>query len=61
MFIKSGGRESHVAYVEDMYEDSSAKNMVLVRWFEEPHGEHGVVLPPDIYRKEILLATGCKI
>ncbi|KAM3372256.1 hypothetical protein ACQJBY_019244 [Aegilops geniculata] len=58
VFIKSGGRESHVAYVEDMYEDSSAKNMVLVRWFEEPDGEHGVILPPDLYRKEILFGYG---
>ncbi|VAH26082.1 unnamed protein product [Triticum turgidum subsp. durum] len=58
VFIKSGGRESHVAYVEDMYEDSSAKNMVLVRWFEEPDGEQGVVLPPDLYCKEILFGYG---
>ncbi|KAF7058842.1 hypothetical protein CFC21_065820 [Triticum aestivum] len=58
VFIKSGGRESHVAYVEDMYEDGSAKNMVLVRWFEEPDGEHGVALPPDLYCREIFFGYG---
>ncbi|KAM3275263.1 hypothetical protein ACQJBY_043930 [Aegilops geniculata] len=58
VFIKSGGRESHVSYVEDMYEDGSAKNMVRVRWFEEPNGEHGVALPPDLYCREIFFRYG---
>ncbi|XBI29758.1 hypothetical protein VPH35_053669 [Triticum aestivum] len=58
VFIKSGGRENPVAYVEDMYEDGSAKNMVLVRWFEEPDGEHGVALPPDLYCREIFFGYG---
>ncbi|VAI32328.1 unnamed protein product [Triticum turgidum subsp. durum] len=53
VFIKSEGRESHVAYVEDMYEDASEKKMVVARWFEEQDGEHGAVLPADLYRREI--------
>ncbi|XP_037431069.1 uncharacterized protein LOC119297345 [Triticum dicoccoides] len=58
VFIKGGGRESHVAYVEDMYEDASGKKMVLARWFEEQDGEHGAVLPPDLYRMEIFFGYG---
>ncbi|VAI32329.1 unnamed protein product [Triticum turgidum subsp. durum] len=58
VFIKSGGRENHVAYVEDMYEDGGAKNMVLVRWFEGPDGEHGVALPPDLYCREVFFGYG---
>ncbi|KAF7065481.1 hypothetical protein CFC21_071578, partial [Triticum aestivum] len=53
VFIKSEGRESHVAYVEDMYEDASEKKMVVARWFEEQDGEHGAVLPADLYCREI--------
>ncbi|KAM3257410.1 hypothetical protein ACQJBY_049612 [Aegilops geniculata] len=58
VFINCGGRESHVAYVEDMYEDASGKKMVLARWFEEQDGEHGAVLPPDLYRREIFFGYG---
>ncbi|XP_048574835.1 uncharacterized protein LOC125556083 [Triticum urartu] len=58
VFIKGRGRESHVAYVEDMYEDASGKKMVLARWFEEQDGEHGAVLSPDLYRMEIFFGYG---
>ena len=61
MFINCGGRESHVAYVEDMYEDASGKKMVLARWFEEQDGEHGVVLPPIFIAGRSSLAMVCKI
>ncbi|KAM0858126.1 hypothetical protein ACQ4PT_048029 [Festuca glaucescens] len=50
------GTESHVAYVEDLYEDGSENRMVLARWLDKPGGDHGVAMPPDVHDREVFFS-----
>uniref|UniRef100_A0ACD5Y9M9 Uncharacterized protein n=2 Tax=Avena sativa TaxID=4498 RepID=A0ACD5Y9M9_AVESA len=59
IYIKSEeGRECNVGYVEDMYEDGAANNMVVVRWMDKPDDDHGAVLPPDVHEREVFFSYG---
>ncbi|XP_072977293.1 uncharacterized protein [Typha angustifolia] len=52
VYIMSEEKKRLVAYVEDLYEDLRANNMVVVRWFHKVD-EVGIVLPPDVNEREI--------
>uniref|UniRef100_A0ACD5Y5C4 Uncharacterized protein n=1 Tax=Avena sativa TaxID=4498 RepID=A0ACD5Y5C4_AVESA len=59
IYIKSEeGRECNVGYIEDMYEDGGANNMVVVRWMDKPGDDHGAVLPPDVHDREVFFSYG---
>lgn len=44
-----------VAYIEDLYEDMMARNMVAARWFHKVD-EVSIVLPPDTNDREIFFS-----
>lgn len=57
VYIMSEEKKRLIAYVEDLYEDTNAINMVMVRWFDKVD-EVGVELPSDVCDRDIFFALG---
>ncbi|XP_020519944.1 uncharacterized protein LOC18429059 isoform X3 [Amborella trichopoda] len=57
VYVMVEDNERHVAYVEDMYDDSRGRKKVLVRWFNKIN-EVGNVLPSNFNDREIF-CTPC--
>uniref|UniRef100_A0ACD5ZYY6 Uncharacterized protein n=2 Tax=Avena sativa TaxID=4498 RepID=A0ACD5ZYY6_AVESA len=57
VYIMSEEKKRLIAYVEDLYEDSNALNMVTVRWFDRVD-EVSVELPPNVGDREIFFSHG---
>lgn len=55
VYVMSEGREHHIAYIEDMYEDKKYKKKVRVRWFHKTDELRGPVPPPAPHAREVFI------
>lgn len=55
VYVMSEGRDHHMAYIEDMYEDKKCKKKVRVRWFHKTDELVGPVPPPAPHAREIFM------
>lgn len=61
VYIRTEGKEHHIAYLKDMFEDAKARKFVRVQWFCKTNEVLENIPPPaENNERELFLASSCQ-